>query len=79
MAITCRLATAGGGADTGPALVALDPSTLSREGATVALELTGTEVISLVFMAIATLATGCALTKVRCGTTVIAPATLLFR
>ena len=78
LAITCRPATAGGGAATCPALLALDPSTLTREGATVALELTGTEAISRMFMATATLATGCALTKVRCGTAVIAPATFLF-
>jgi hypothetical protein len=37
------------------------------------------EAISLAFTATATLATGCALMKVRCGTAVIAPATFLFR
>ena len=78
LAITCRLATAAGGAATCPALLAIDPSTLSREGATVALELTGTEAISRAFTATAALATGCALTKVRCGTAVTAPATFLF-
>jgi hypothetical protein len=80
LAITCRFATAGGGAAIRrPVLLALDPSTLSREGATVALELTGAEAISRMFTATATFATGCALTKVRCGTAVIAPATFLFR
>ena len=79
LAITCRLATAGGGAATCSALLALDPNTLSRKGATVALELTGAEVISSAFTATAALATGCAVTKARCGTAVIAPATFLFR
>jgi hypothetical protein len=79
LAITCRLATAGGGAATRPALLDLDPITLSREGATVALELTGPEAISRAFTVIATAATGCALMKARCGTIVTAPATFLFR
>jgi hypothetical protein len=78
LAITCRLATAGGGSATRPALD-LDPITLSREGATVALELTGPEAISRTFTATATAATGCALMNARCGTIVTAPATFLFR
>jgi hypothetical protein len=78
LAITCRLATAAGGAVTRPALFACNPSTLSREGATAALELTGAEATSRAFTATAARATGCALTKARCGTAVTAPATFLF-
>jgi hypothetical protein len=78
LATTGRLATAAGGAATRAALFALGPSTLSREGATAALELTGAEAISRTFTATATLATGCALTKARCGTAVTAPATFRF-
>jgi hypothetical protein len=44
-----------------------------------ALELTGPELISRAFTETATEATGCALTKARCGTAVTAPATFLFR
>ena len=78
LATTGRLATAAGGAATCPALLALAPSTLSRAGATAALELMGAEAISRMFTVTATLATGCALTKARCGTAVTAPATFLF-
>lgn len=78
LAITCRLATAAGGAGLRLELLALGPSTLSREGATAAVELTGTDAISRTFTATAARATGCALTKARCGTAVTAPATFLF-
>lgn len=78
MAITCRFDTAAGGAATRFAVAALAPSTLSRVGVTATLELTGAEAISLAFTTTATLPTGCALTKARCGTAVTAPCTFLF-
>src|SRR5579859_2970291 len=46
LAITCRLITAAGGAATRLAVAALDPSTLSRVGATATLELMGAAAIS---------------------------------
>jgi hypothetical protein len=45
LATTCRLATAAGGAVTWPAVVAFDPSTLSRVGATATLPLNGADAI----------------------------------
>jgi len=78
LAITCRFATAAGGAVTRFAVAAFAPSTLSRVGATATLALTGAEAMSRVFTATAALATGCALTKARCGTAVTAPCTFLF-
>ena len=47
-------------------------------GATAALELTGTDAISLALTATAARATGCPLVKARCGTAVTAPETPLF-
>jgi hypothetical protein len=78
LAITCRFTTAAGGAATRFAVEALAPSTLSRVGATATLELIGAEAMSRAFTATAALPTGCALTKVRCGTAVTAPRTFLF-
>ena len=78
MATTWRLASAAGGAATRPALLAFDPRTLSREGVMAALELKGAEATSRAFTATAALPTGWAVTKVRCGTAVIAPATCRF-
>jgi hypothetical protein len=78
LAITCRFATAAGGAATRFAVAALAPSTLSRVGATATLALIGAEAISRAFTATAALPTGCALTKVRCGTAITAPLTFLF-
>ena len=78
LATTCRLATAAAAQLRVPRYSLSIPSTLSREGATAALELTGAEAISRAFTATAARATGCALTKARCGTAVIAPATFLF-
>ena len=78
LAITCRLATAAGGAATRFAVAALAPSTLSRVGATATLELIGAEAIACALTTAAALPTGCALTKARCGTAVTAPFTSRF-
>jgi hypothetical protein len=78
LAITCRFITAAGGAVTRFAVAALAPSTLSRVGAMATLELMGAEAISRALTTAADLATGCALTKARCGTAVTAPLTSRF-
>jgi hypothetical protein len=78
LAITCRFATAFGGAATRFAVAALAPSTLSRVGATATLELIGAEAISRALTTTAARPTGCAFTKVRCGTAVTAPLTFRF-
>ena len=78
LAITCRFATAVGGAATRFAVEARAPSTLSRVGATATLELIGAEAISRALTTIAALPTGWALTKARCGTAVTAPLTFRF-
>jgi hypothetical protein len=78
LAITCRFATAAGGAVTRLAVLARPPSTLSREGASATLVITGADAICRVSILTAALATGCALTKACCGTAVTAPCTFLF-
>ena len=77
-AMTCRLATAAGGAEARPAVFARAPITLLEVGATAALDVTGIEATSFVFTATAERATGCAVTNARCGTAVTAPETLRF-
>jgi hypothetical protein len=59
------------------AVLARAPNTLSREGATATLVNTGAEAICRASTLTAALATGCALTKARCGTAVTAPGTVL--
>ena len=72
-AITCRFIIAAGGALTRPAVEALAPSTACWVGTTAALTLIGALAICCGFTATATRATGCALAKARCGTTITAP------
>ena len=76
--MTCRFITAAGGAVTRFAVANFAPSTLSRVGATAALELTAALAISCSFTLTAVRATGCAPAKARCGTAVTAPLTFRF-
>jgi hypothetical protein len=77
-ATTCRLAMAAGGAVTWPAVAALEPSTLACVGATATRALMGADAICCALTLTATFATGCALTKACCGTTITAPCTFRF-
>ena len=77
-ATTARFITAAGGAVTRFAVEAFAPSTLSRVGATATLALRGAAAICRASTRTAARATGCAVAKARCGTTVTAPCTFLF-
>ena len=78
LAITCRLATVGGGAATRLAVLACTPMTDSRPGGTAARVLTGPCLIWLSFTATAVRPTGWALANARCGTAVTPPRTFRF-
>jgi hypothetical protein len=58
------------------AVLARAPNTLSREGATATLAITGADETCLGSILTAALATGCAVTKARWGTAVTAPGTV---
>lgn len=78
LAMTCRFATADGGALTCPAEEAFAPSTLSRVGLTATLAATGAAASCCALIATAACATGCAPANACCGTTVTAPCTFRF-
>jgi hypothetical protein len=75
-ATTCRAATAAGGALTCPAVAACNPITDSRVGAIATRALMGADAISFALTCTRAAATGCALVKACCGTTMTAPCTL---
>ena len=77
-ATTGRLTTASGGRATRLAVGADVPRTLSRLGATTALDTTGAAAICFSFTGTAALATGAELRNAFCGTAVTAPGTARF-